>query len=93
MKYDKETNELHFSSGTSVYCFGGNPSIGMDCPETLDYSYGSDGGFGIGKSVRSISLVDAIEMADRMIITWNRHRAYLAEQLDAEIRRGDQTGG
>lgn len=81
IEYDDSTDYITFSSGTRIYCFGGNPSIGFDTPETVNYNYGSDGGFSIIAEEQcnygDISVDDAIELATTMIATWTAHKAYL----------------
>ena len=75
--HDDETDYLIFPDGKRVYCFGGNPSIGLDWPETLNYAHGSDGGF----SVENIGITNAILMAEMMIETWKKHKIYLESQV------------
>jgi len=73
ISYDDETDELVFPDGKRVYAFGGNPGISINREETLGYSHGSDGGF----YVEDIGVTNAILLADQMIETWKRHKAYL----------------
>lgn len=69
------------ASGNCVYCFGGNPNIGLYYPKTTNYSYGFDGGFSIGEmGFDDISIDDAIEIADAMIKTWVAHKKFLLSQ-------------
>lgn len=87
ISFDKTKDELTFSSGKTIYCFGGNPSIGLYHPETTNYSYGSDGGFYIATKdfislANDISINEALELADAMIKTWVQHKEYLLKQLD-----------
>jgi len=73
LSFNGQEDRLYFPDGKHIYCFRGNPSIGLNGAETTNYGYGSDGGF----SVEDIGIPNAILIAEAMIKTWTEHKAYL----------------
>jgi hypothetical protein len=84
LTYDDDKDQLVFATGKRIYCYGGNPSIGLYKYEAMSYSYGSDGGFNTFEDTADyaldITIDEAIEIADAMIDTWIKHKQFLVNK-------------